>query len=365
MNITFINRMMGIKFGGGENFDLNMARALVKRGHNIRFVIGIADGYDEPIKLDDEFEVIRVKTKYLRDIHYKVKPTNIINKIISVGALEIDLRIFENKVLKALNNDNWSDIYQICGLPRLGAKLKLNNKIKSVVRWPGPPAKRRLKWMRECDVNFAHGNTMIKLKELSPDAHNIQAGVDLNKFYPLEIDNKVIRFIFVGRLIPIKRLDFLINSFNEAYKINNKIELLIIGNGTEKENLKKLVTSNIKFLGEMYDDLLYDNMRKSDVFCITSEYESFSMVVLEAMSSGLPIIATNVGYLPNLITDNGILVELDNLTQLKESILELANNKEKRLKFGEYARNRIENEFSWDKSALLLEDILRDKHVFE
>ena len=115
--------MMGIKFGGGENFDLNIARALKKKGHNIRFVIGIANDYEEPIKLDDEFEVVRVETPYLRDIHYKVKPTNLIKKVISVGALELDLFLFENKVLNILKNDNWSDVYQICGLPRLGALL--------------------------------------------------------------------------------------------------------------------------------------------------------------------------------------------------------------------------------------------------
>ena len=230
------------------------------------------------------------------------------------------------------------------------------------VWWPGPPSKRKLKWMKKCDINFAHGNTMVQLRKLIPNAFDVPAGVDLEKFtkYNEENNEEKIEFIFVGRLISVKRLDFLIEAFNEAFKVNKNIKLKIVGSGTEKRKLQDLVNADIVFLGELYSEQLAKELSNSDIFCITSEYESFSMVTLEAMASFLPVIATRVGYLPNLVRNNGLLVELDNIEQLKDAILELAKNKEKRKVMGLNGRKRVENEFSWDKSAKQLEEIYEE-----
>jgi len=372
MNITFINRMMGIKFGGGENFDLNVARALKNRGHNIRFVIGIADDYEEPVKLDDEFEVIRVKTPYLRDIHYKVKPTNLIKKVISVGALELDLFLFENEVFNILKKDSWSDVYQICGLPRLGALLGGQKSVTKqslvAVRWPGPPSKRKLKWMKKCDINFANGDALkIIRKKLMPEAKEVNLGIDIEKFYPIAKEkNSIVKFLFVGRIVPIKNLSFLVKSFKKAYKENKNIELNIVGDG-DKEEIKKIKNlakdcKTIKFLGKKQGDNLVKVYQNSDVFCLTSNYDNYPNVIFEAMACGLPVIGTNVGGIPSQVLDNetGCLIENNNIEQLKNAILELAKNKEKRETMGLNGRKRVENEFSWDKSAKQLENIYEE-----
>ena len=368
MNITFINRMMGIKFGGGENFDVNIARALKKRGHNVRFIIGVADGYEEPIKLDNEFEVVRVKTPYLRDWHYKIRPTNLVKKMISVGALELDLWLFENKVLKILQNDNWSDVYQLCGLPRLGALLGGQNVTKQIlvsVRWPGPPSKRKLKYMKKCDINFANGDALRIIREkLLSECEEINLGIDTRKFFPVKKKEKnIVEFLFVGRIVPIKNLSFLINGFKEAYKQNKNIILKIVGDGEEKEilRLKKLVKDykSIKFLGKKTGEELIKIYQNSDVFCITSIYDNYPNVVFEAMACGLPVIGTKVGGIISQIVNGktGILVELNNLERLKEAILKLSNSERLRIEMGEKGRERVEKEFSWDKSAEKLEKL--------
>jgi glycosyltransferase involved in cell wall biosynthesis len=370
MNITFINRMMGIKFGGGENFDLNMARALKKRGYNIRFVIGICDKYKEPVKIEKEFEIIKVKTPYFRDIHYKVKSTNILKKIISVSALEFDLWLFENKVLKMLKNDEWSDVYQICGLPRLGALLKNINKNKLVsIRWPGPPSKRKLKWIKQCDINFANGDALKIIKEkLLPECKEVNLGIDIEKFCPVLKEKKdKIDFLFVGRIVPIKNLSFLIKGFLKAYKENSNIVLNIVGDGEGREinKLKILAKGNksIKFLGKKTGKELIEIYQMNDVFCITSLYDNYPNAVFEAMACGLPVIATKVGGIPMQVIDNvtGILIELNNIEQLKDAILRLANNKELRERMGEKGRKKVENEFSWDKSSEKLEEIYKER----
>ena len=361
---------MGIKFGGGEKFDLNIARALKKRGHNIRFVIGISDKYEELVILEDKFEVIKVKTPYLRDIHYKVQPTNLIKKIISVGALEIDLWLFENKVFNILKNDKWSDVYQLCGLPRLGALLnnQKTNKHRLVsVCWPGPPSKRKLKWMKKCDINFANGDALkIIRKNLLPECEEVHLGIDIEKFYPVKKKEKnIVEFLFVGRIIPVKNLSFLIKGFLEALKENENIVLNIIGSGDENEikKLKNLVkgNKNIKFLGKKFGKELIEIYQNNDVFCLTSIYDNYPNVIFEAMACGLPVIATNVGGIPMQVIHNktGMLVELNNIKQLKNAILKLAKDKQLREKMGSAGRKRVEKEFSWDKSAEKLEKLYK------
>lgn len=369
MNITFINRMMGIKFGGGENFDLNMACALKKRGHNIRFIVG-REWKKLSLPMDEnEFEIVYIKTPYLRDIHYKVNPTNILNKIISVGALELDLMLFENKVFKYLKNDKWSNIYQICGLPRLGSKLGgqkgIKQHFKTVVRWPGPPSKRKLKYMKQCDVNFANGDAHRIIKEkIYPEVKEVNLGIDIEKFKPIiKKDKQLVEFLFVGRIVPIKNIPFLIKGFINAYKKNKNIILKIVGEGDKEEvELVKNIAkeySNIKFLGKKSGNELVDIYQNSDVFILTSNYDNYPNVVFEAMASGLPVIGTNVGGIPSQVMDEktGLLVELNNIEHLKKSILDLANDKEKREKMGVFGRKRVEQEFSWDKSAEQLEKI--------
>lgn len=360
--------MMGIKFGGGENFDLNMARALKKRGHNIRFIIGREWG---KISLPlEEFDVTYIKTPYLRDIHYKFKPSNIFNKIISVGALEFDLWLFENAVFSYLKNDTWSEIYQICGLPRLGAMLSKYKSItkqhsKTVVWWPGIPSNRKLKYMQRCDINFANGDAFKTIKEnIYNGVKNINLGIDLDKFYPTKKkDDGVVKFLFVGRIVPIKNLPFLIRGFNKAFMENKNIILNIVGDGDESEveSVKKMAiqNKNINFLGNKKVYELVRQYQENDVFIIVSSYDNYPNVVFEAMASGLPIIGTNVGGIPSQIIDRktGILVKLNDIDDLKESILVLANNRNLREQMGKNGRRRVEQEFSWDQSAVELEKL--------
>lgn len=372
MNITFINRMMGIKFGGGENFDLNIALALRNRGHNIRFVIGrewkrLALPMDE-----NKFNVVYIKTPYLRDIHYKIKPTNIIKKIISVGALELDLYLFENAVFKYLKNDTWTDIYQICGLPRLGAlfggQYATKQPLKTAVRWPGPPNMRKLKYMKKCDVNFANGDAFKQIQsKLLKEVREVNLGIDIKEFFPAKKNSsKMVRFLFVGRIVPIKNLPFLIKGFNKALKQNKNIELNIVGDGLSKELelIKKIANQNknIYFLGKKNRAEIIKQYQNNDVFILTSNYDNYPNVIFEAMSSGLPVIATNVGGIALQVVDQetGILVDLNDTEQLSNAILELASDAGKREQMGKAGRARVEKEFTWEKSAEQLENIYKE-----
>jgi len=168
----------------------------------------------------------------------------------------------------------------------------------------------------------------------------------------------------VGRLIKFKNLSYLIKGFYESLKENKHMFLHIVGEGRERKSLERLarklnITNHIKFHGVLYEENLLKVYQSSDVFLITSEYESFSMVTTEAMACGLPVIGTKVGFLPQLIKEGerGFLVELNNIEELKERILFLSRNINIVREFGSKAREYVVKSFSWEKSAEAIEKI--------
>ena len=123
-------------------------------------------------------------------------------------------------------------------------------------------------------------------------------------------------FLFVGRMIHIKNLPFLIESFASALQENPLLYLLLVGDGPAKLDLLQQVNrrglrERVIFAGAQTGSDLIACYNTADVFTITSTYESFSLVVLEAMACELPVIASRVGHLSKLIDHGrtGLLIE--------------------------------------------------------
>jgi glycosyltransferase involved in cell wall biosynthesis len=133
-----------------------------------------------------------------------------------------------------------------------------------------------------------------------------------------------------------------------------KIIYCVAGDGEEKEKLRKLVSDldvagRVRFLGSV------PNAKKllsgADIFLIPSRTEAFPYVILEAGMAGLPIIATSVGGIPEIIRDmqNGILVHPRNPKEIAEAILYYFNHPEKQKEFGEEIKKTVSNFFSLEK----------------
>lgn len=130
-------------------------------------------------------------------------------------------------------------------------------------------------------------------------------------------------FIYVGRLIELKRLDLLISVFNK----HSELTLEIIGTGSEENNLKSMANDNIHFLG-MVDNLKLPNYyRKADVFVLPSCSETWGLVVEEALNNGLPVIvSSHVGCHDDLVTPyTGLVFPSGNAKALEEAILKIMN----------------------------------------
>ena len=164
----------------------------------------------------------------------------------------------------------------------------------------------------------------------------------------LSIPADEIVLIYVGRLTKIKRPDRLVNSFNLAAKLNNKIRLLIIGDGELRNDLKKLAGDlKVNFLGWRTD--VYDLMNASDIAILTSDNEGMPITLIEAAHLGLPSISTEVGSVADVIINGrtGYLTPLDD-SEIAQRITQLASSVELRNEFGKAAKEYAKNNFSVD-----------------
>ncbi|SCJ97187.1 Glycogen synthase [uncultured Eubacterium sp.] len=127
--------------------------------------------------------------------------------------------------------------------------------------------------------------------------------------------NDHFQFISVGNLIESKGMDILIRAFCKAFTQNDNVQLTIIGDGSCKENLKKLIyannrTSQIFLCGQLPRSEVAKKMKESHAFVFASKYETFGVVNIEAMACGLPILTCdNIGNAQMDIPHNGILLE--------------------------------------------------------
>ena len=234
--------MMNISFGGEQNEALNIAQALRKRGHNVRFIIGkthkkVTPLLEEVLKFDVQF----VFLPYTSWISYYLGRSNKVTWLFSSLVNHFKYRMFELAVYKKLKSDNWSDVYYICGGLVILASF-LDRKKPTIIRWPGPPSRMARKILNSYSKNIAGGDIYPKIKKWCNNVKHVEVGLDSNYFKPpkKKSSKEIIDFLFVGRLVKLKNLSYLIKGFYEALKENKKIFLHIIGEGQERNSLEKL-----------------------------------------------------------------------------------------------------------------------------
>lgn len=119
---------------------------------------------------------------------------------------------------------------------------------------------------------------------------------------------RVVRFLYVGRLVKVKNLSWLIRIFNN----HPELHLDIIGFGEEEASLKAVAGSNISFLGAIDNNKLSNYYQEADVFILPSQSETWGLVVEEALNNGCPVMVSDkVGCHENLVNENtGIVFSL-------------------------------------------------------
>ncbi len=193
-------------------------------------------------------------------------------------------------------------------------------------------------------------------------------GVDTKIFYPnagnkqvpnacpLTLDNKIV-IGTIGRMHGVKDQLTLVNAFILACRQSERFAgqscLFLIGDGPLREQALEWLAQNdlidqCWLPGERHD--VAEILRSLDVFVLPSKSEGISNTILEAMASGLPVIATHVGGNPELVLNeiSGYLVEKENPQALADAMLELVTNDAKRRQFAQASLHRAQQQFSID-----------------
>ncbi|MCK4475150.1 MAG: glycosyltransferase family 4 protein [Methanophagales archaeon] len=183
----------------------------------------------------------------------------------------------------------------------------------------------------------------------------IPNGVDINRFHPPEEDEKESKkkerdvcIGYLGRLSPEKNIINMIKAVkvlaSESWLDN--VYLKIAGTGPLYNKIKKMEDEKIKVLGYVEDAPSF--YRSLNIFLLPSKLEAQPIALLEAMASGLPIIATDVGDNKYFIQENGIICGTT-AKEIGATIKEMLS--EDLEKMGAESRRRVENGYTWDKIA--------------
>ncbi|OWT33254.1 glycosyl transferase family 1 [Methanobrevibacter sp. 87.7] len=213
------------------------------------------------------------------------------------------------------------------------------------------------KVLKKADIVLAVSHALydnilkIDVNGLSKKLRLYQNSVDISKFnqennydfkkelkeeYNLNNDYPIL--VFVGNLIPRKN----VNSIIEAKKIaKTNYNLVIVGDGPEKDNLKKLAENvdNIYFTGARRD--VEKILPNCDTLILPSHTESFGLVLIEALACGCSVIGSNVGGIKEIITDDvGVLVNPEDIKSISNGIDKIFSDNKLLNKFKSNARSR-------------------------
>ena len=210
-------------------------------------------------------------------------------------------------------------------------------------------------WMLSRRARKLHGHIAVSKPAMDyaskfvPDDYEIiPNGVDLKHFTPdvpliEEFCDGKLNIVFMGRLEFRKGINYLLKAFLEIKRQMPNTRLIICGPGTRLreryENWAKDVRlPDVVFTGMVHYNKQPSYYRTADIFCApATSRESFGLILLEAMATGRPIVATNIEGFASVVTDGeeGLLVPPISSRALSDAILTLLNDKEKRLCMGQ------------------------------
>jgi glycosyltransferase involved in cell wall biosynthesis len=195
--------------------------------------------------------------------------------------------------------------------------------------------------------------------------HFLPNVINCQEFYiSAKPESDTIRLITVGRLVKEKRQErflFLLAQLRQQTKL--KIQGQIIGDGPLRQYLEEVAAELnlgpeiLEFKGRIADmSLIY---READIFVLTSDYEGTPNVILEAMASGLPVVAPRVGGIPDLVQDHqtGYLTDGNDAIQMQQALGKLVNCPSARLAMGQLARDYVMANHSTGQLPRLLENL--------
>ena len=343
--------------GGAEKHIHLLARQLTNDGYNVTVVCSrnkSLDAWVEDMKKDG-MKVIRLNVSHkhdprhlfqLRKIIRELKPDILHIHLWNPGACRYAFWSASPKKIKIVTTEH--DPFPLKSLKKRIKKKTLKRTAHTIT------------------VSETSYNQMLTLyPELKGKMSVIHNGIDLAAFEKdlvhfsnqekarirqqiMKVDANDFVIVSIAALHPRKGLKFLLEAFKEVCEQRNDARLVIIGEGPQKKELEKLgkklkISDKIRMLG--WQENIPRMLKSSDLFVLPSVKEAFGLVLLEAMAAQLPILATKVGGIPEIVQDkkNGILVEPGKSHELSEKILMLISNRPLREKLSFLGHHRVKD----------------------
>jgi glycosyltransferase involved in cell wall biosynthesis len=201
------------------------------------------------------------------------------------------------------------------------------------------------------------------------DIHVVHCGIDPEAF-PVSStgrrsDTGRPHVVCVGRLVHIKGQPLLVAAVAELRRRGVDARLTLVGEGPKRAELVQQaqrlgIGDDVTFTGAVGQDQIGEILRSADVFCLPSMAEGVPVVLMEAMALEVPVIATRIMGIPELIEDgvNGLLVAPGRLDLLVEALRRLIDDADLRDRLGKEGRRRVLAEYDVNLSATRLRDVL-------
>ena len=376
------------EFGGAQRFIFELVSHLNKEKYELLVAAGQGDG-----ELFVKLQALNIKTiqlKHLKRNPHPLKALFSVSEILNLLKKEKPDTLFlcsttagilgsvAGSVYKSFNNNNsrFKIIYRIGGWAFHDPRNWLSNQLILELEKITAGFKDKIIVNSEFDYQ-----TALKKRICSSDKIiKIHNGINPEKlsFLPRERARQFLlektehnsqdqKYIIgsVANFYKTKGLDYLIKAISllEAkYKPLNA-RYIIIGDGSQRPALENLIKNNnledkVFLVGRITD--AYKYLKAFDIFVLPSLKEGFPWIILEAMAAEIPIIATKVGALPEIIENNkqGVLVQPKNSEELAEKIIELIQNQKKSQDFQIQAKQKL-NQFSVFKMIEQIEKLFR------
>jgi len=358
MRIVIIVNLFPPKWiGGTEIASYCIAEHLAKRKHDVHIITSLDHDLVKNRSYEKGFHIHRISVIPIR----------------TIGLIFFWVDIF--RMIKKIDPDIVHAQSLIFAIPALISKKLL--KIPYIVWGQGSDV-----YLQDCFMKLV-SNTIIKnadsaialtknMKELMQAIYNrdiviIPNGIDLGDYRdepdepPRETLGK--RILFVGRFNPVKGIQYLVRAMKIVCEVLPDAKLILVGDGEERENLEHLTNSlgirdRVDFVGMIPHEKIPDYLCQADIFVLPSLSEGFPLVILEAMACGLPIVATRVGGVPDIIEDgvNGYLVESGDFQKMANKIIFILENQPLKLLISKNNRIKVQM-YGWENVINQLEHI--------
>ncbi len=347
MKILMLDKYLEV--GGVATYLEILAKGLIERGHII-YLITAAD--DENTAIVEKFRNYGIEVITVRYAENRL--------VLAIRFLKHSLRLLKNREIDLFHSHHRLTHFvavaagKIKNIPRLLTLHVFKKDHKALTKC----------WKNECITvpSKTLKNHLINYNGLKEQ--NVE--VIYNTIYhEYKTDRRILKSVkksmfseddksyvsYIGRISHEKGIDVLLEAIPSVQERNPEIAFRIIGPGPQLQELKErseelnLETNKI-FTG--YHSNINEILQLTDICVLPSRSENFSLFVLECLRAAKPLIACNVGGIPEVITDNksGLFIEPGNAKDLAEKILLLSQDKKLQNKLGEEGNKKFENSFS-------------------